>query len=91
MAKRADSVFNIGDPEGGNNRYSNLARENLRKALTSDKGLMFWNREVAERKHRLRLRVSADGKTHERRFICPDCVYYVVAQIAPGKAKLRAL
>jgi hypothetical protein len=82
-----DSVFSIGDPSGSNNRFSNLARENLRKAIASEKGLMFWNREVAKRKHQLRLRVSPDGTTYERRFICPDCVYYVVAQLAPGNSK----
>lgn len=78
-----DSVFKIGDPVKGQNRFSNLARENVQKAVKSEKGLMFWNREVAKRKHRLRLRVSRDGTTYERRFICPDCVHYVVAQLAP--------
>jgi len=81
------SVFNIGDPDGGNNRFSNLARENLRKAIASEKGLMFWNREVAARKHRLRLRVSRDGTTYERRFLCPDCISYVVSQLASGAGK----
>jgi hypothetical protein len=82
-----DSVFEIGDPAGGNNKFSNLARENLRKAISAEKGLMFWNREVAERKHRLRLRLTSDGTTYERRFICPDCVFHVVSQMVPQEGK----
>ncbi|MBI4728053.1 MAG: hypothetical protein HY775_00900 [Acidobacteria bacterium] len=80
-----DSIFNIGDSGAGANRFSSLTRENVRKAIAAEKGLMFWNREVAERKHKMGMRVSADGTTYERRFICPDCVSYVIAQIAPAK------
>ena len=36
-----DSIFNIGDPDGCSRRFSNLARENFRKALSAEKGLMF--------------------------------------------------
>jgi hypothetical protein len=78
------SVFNIGDPAGGNNRFSNLARENLKRAIIAAKGLIFWNREVANRKHRLKLRVSRDGSTYERRFICPDCIQFVLSQLSPA-------
>jgi hypothetical protein len=80
-------VFNIGDPNGGSNRYSNLARENLRKAIAGEKGLMFWNRELGERKHKMKIRLSADGSTSERRFICPDCIYFVVSQLSSDKDK----
>jgi hypothetical protein len=48
---------------------------------------MFWNRKVAKGKHRFRLPTSADSTTYERRSICPDCVYYVVAQLAPDNLK----
>jgi hypothetical protein len=82
-----DSIFNIGDPDGGSHRFSNLARENLRKALSAEKGLMFWNREVADRKNKLRLRVTPDGMSFERRFICPDCVFHVVSQLVPQDGK----
>jgi hypothetical protein len=82
-----DSVFSIGDPDGGKNRFSNLARENVRKAVSSEKGLVFWNREVAIRKSKLRLRVVRDGMTYERRFICPDCVYHIFAQVLPADGK----
>ena len=82
-----NSVFNIGKRDGSGNRFSNLSRENVRRALNTEKGLMFWNREVAERKHKLRLRMSADGTTNERRFICPDCIYYVVSQLGPERPK----
>lgn len=76
-----DSIFQIGSPEGGN-AYSNVTRENIKRAVEEEKGLMFWNREVAERKRRLGLRGSKDDTTTwERRFFCPDCVAAVLAQL----------
>jgi hypothetical protein len=76
------SVFEIGSPDA-KYFHGRLARENLKLALQRGKGLVFWNREVAERKRRLRLRVSHDNATYERRFICPDCVAYVFSQLSP--------
>ena len=78
-----NAVFRIGSPK--TNTFSNLARENMKKALNDNKGLMFWNREVAERKNRLGLRTSEDGSTFERRFICPDCVANFLSQFALTK------
>lgn len=66
----------------GGKRYSRLARENLKRAIDTEKGLMFWNREVADRKARAKLRISRDGTTFERRFICPDCVSNVLGEFA---------
>jgi hypothetical protein len=43
---------------------------------------MFWNRELAARKHKFGVRRAKDGGTYERRFICPDCVAYVFTQFA---------
>lgn len=77
------SFFEIGNIE--KNRFSGLARENLEKAIKDEKGLMFWNREVGERKNKLGIRKSKDGSTFERRFICPDCVYYFISQLKDEK------
>jgi hypothetical protein len=74
-----DSLFKIGEPEGGG-RYKNVCRENVAKAIKEQKGLVFWNRELADRKGKLGLR--GDGSvTYERRFVCPDCVQYVLAKL----------
>lgn len=70
--------FGIGDIE--RNKFTKLVRENFEKAMKDEKGLMFWNREVAERKNKLRIRETKDGSTYERRFICPDCIYYFFSQ-----------
>ena len=73
------SLFKVGDPEEGN-YYSNVCKENLRRAIKEEKGLAFWNRELSERKGKLGLR--GDGSiTYERRFICPDCVSCVLAPL----------
>ena len=78
-----DSVFEIGAAEG-NNWYTKVTREDLPKAIKEEKGLMFWNREVAERKRRLGIRGSKeDDTTWERRFFCPDCVGAVLMQLHP--------
>ena len=76
------TFFDIGTAEKGGNRWSKVSRENFQKALASEKGLMFWNRELAERKRKLGIRITKDGSTHERRYICPDCISYLLAQIA---------
>jgi hypothetical protein len=76
-----DSIFEIGTPEGST-FYSNVAREKIKKAIEGEKGLMFWNREMAERKRRLGIRGSKeDTTTYERRFFCPDCVGAILAQL----------
>ncbi len=78
-----NSVFQIGDPQNGK-AYSNVCRENVQRAIKLDRGIMFWNREVADRKRRLGIRGEKDGTTtYERRFICPDCVSAVISQLAP--------
>ena len=74
------SLFKVGVP---NRRFANVAREDFRKAFDKDKGLMFWNREVADRKERLGVRTTGDDTTYERRFLCPDCVANVLYQLHP--------
>ena len=76
------SVFRIGTSDGAS-RFSSLTRENLKLAIDREKGMLFWNREVADRKRRLRIRLSKPDITYERRFLCPDCVGYVFAQLRP--------
>jgi hypothetical protein len=73
------SFFEIG--AGKLNRFSKVSKENFARALANCKGLMFWNRELSERKKKLRIRVSKNDLTYERRYICPDCIYYVLAQV----------
>ena len=76
------SVFQIGvRPK----RFSNLTREKIDKAIELERGVMFWNREVADRKRRLGIREAEEGSTHERRFICPDCVSNVLSQLRGGE------
>jgi hypothetical protein len=76
-----DSIFQIGNPEGGNT-YSKVSRENIGRAIDAEKGLMFWNREVANRKRQLGIRGSKDDTTtFERRFFCPDYVKVVLGQM----------
>lgn len=43
-----NSFFETGNINS--NKYSNMARENLKRAILEEKGIMFWNREVAYRK-----------------------------------------
>lgn len=74
-----ESFFEIGDDDS--NLYSGLVRENLKKAIKDEKGIIFWNREVAERKNKVGIRKTKDGSTYERRFICPDCIYYFISQL----------
>jgi len=78
-----DSVFRISDHR--NNLFAKLSRENLWKARELERGLMFWNREVAERKNKLGIRKTEDDSTFERRFICPDCIHYVISQFVLWK------
>lgn len=79
-----DSIFQIGSPEGGA-AYSNVARENIKRAIDGEKGLVFWNREVAERKRLLGIRGSKDDDTTwERRFFCPDCVDVILKPLHRG-------
>ncbi len=77
-----NSTFQIGKSKA---TFANLARENLKRAFDKKQGVMFWNREVAERKHRLGLRPRRDGSTFERRFICPDCVGNLLSQFKLSK------
>ena len=73
-----DSIFQIGDQKRW---YRNLTREKVKKAIADGKGLVFWNSEVSKRK--AKLGIKSDRFIYERRFICPDCVGRVIAQLGP--------
>lgn len=62
------------------NNWKHIVRENLTKSIDLEKGIMFWNRELGERENKLKIRESKDGATYERRYICSDCVYYLISQ-----------
>ncbi len=75
-----DSIFQIGDQKRG---YRNVTRENVKKAISDGKGLVFWNSEVSNRK--AKLGIKSDKFIWERRFICPDCVERVITQLRPSE------
>lgn len=58
-------------------RYSQLEKHNLKKALASEKGVLFWNYGIADRKKNNITRFGKQYKedtTFERRVLCTDCV-----------------
>jgi hypothetical protein len=82
------SIFETGDTE---NPWKNMIREeepaeNVLKAIKKEKGLMYWNMEVAERKRKLGITKVEKGSSQERRFICPECVQGLLA-IDPDRIK----
>lgn len=72
-----ESFFEIGK---GAKWLSNMSKK-VDKAIEKEKGLIFWNYEVAERKRRLKIGKGHEGWSFERRYICPDCVYYILAEL----------
>ena len=74
------SFFKTGNK--AKNRWSNLTREKLQKAIDDEKGLMFWNQELANRKLRLGVRLVAEDSTRERRYVCPDCVGRLLSDVS---------
>jgi hypothetical protein len=78
-----ESFFKTGTLEKA---YANLTREKLRKAIQEEKGVMFWNEEVAERKDRVGIRPSPGNTVWERRFICPECIIRFISQLSPTKS-----
>ena len=63
------------------NRTSNLSRENISKAVKENKGLIFWNRGLNDRKEKHLIKSSRRNKevTFERRFVCPECVDFFLS------------
>jgi hypothetical protein len=73
------SFFEIGTIE---KTHANLTREKVKQAILKEKGIMFWNEEVATRKDKVGLRPSPQGIVWERRFICPECVRNFISQLS---------
>lgn len=78
-----NSYFNIGKDE--RSRWSYLWRTNIIPAVRKDKGFMFWNHEVADRKKILGLTKAQGDITRERRFICPDCIRYFFTEFVESE------
>ena len=66
-----ESYIEIGDEKS---RYTHVVREKLNKAIEDEKGVIFWNREIGERKGKHGVRSGKEGATYERRFLCSECV-----------------
>lgn len=66
------TFFEIGT--GETKRYAHLTRYSLERAVQNEKGLIFWNQELADRKRRMGFSRIEKGYSYERRFICWDCV-----------------
>jgi len=71
------SLFKLGEPEAGAS-YSNVSK-NMKLAIKGEKGLVFWNREVGDR--RATMKLVSDNFYYDRRFICPDCVSEILAPL----------
>lgn len=77
------SLFKLGEPDASN-CFSNLCIENVQRAIEREKGLMFCNREVGER--RAKLGLCRTDYVYDRRFICAECVELVLSPLN-GKPK----
>ncbi len=67
-------------------RFAYMTRENIKKAISNGKGLIFWNYSVGKRKRRS----DSAHETYERRFICPDCIRNIQKwQLQLGKLLLQ--
>lgn len=65
------SFIEIGDER---RRYTYVTKQKLNKALDEEKGVIFWNHAVGQRKEKYGVRVGKENTTYERRFMCADCV-----------------
>jgi hypothetical protein len=66
-----NSFFEIGNPK---NRFSNMTRENLKRAVSDEKGMMFWNHEASQRKNKFNERRAKKDIVYDRRYICSECI-----------------
>jgi hypothetical protein len=71
MCQLCHCYVEIGDES---NRHNQLEKKKFKKAIADEKGFMFWNYEVGDRKEKLGIRVGRENTTYERRFLCKDCV-----------------
>lgn len=71
------TFFDIGDSK--TKRFTKVSKLYAR-AADSEKGLMFFNFELAGRKNKLGIRPEKKRWSHQRRYLCPDCIGNVFAQ-----------
>ena len=65
-----DTYFATGDND---NKSSKVSRENIKKAIVDEKGLIFWHREIDIRKNKFKSEKRNKDLTYERRYLCPEC------------------
>lgn len=65
-----DTYFSTGDSV---NKNSKVTRENIKKALDENKGLIFWKRELNERKTKYKKENRSKDLTYETRYLCYEC------------------
>lgn len=65
-----DTYFKIGTDT---NRQGKVTRENIKKAINEDRGLMFWHRELNDRKNKFKKATRNKELTYEVRFLCGEC------------------
>ena len=69
------SFFELGDMTSHTSKFrGNVSRGTLDYAVEHEKGFMFWNWEVADRKNKIGIKPLKDDTTYERRYVCPECV-----------------
>lgn len=70
-----NSFFDVGKPRGTKKGYflSFVTRENIDRAIKEEKGVLFWNYEVARRKDKASIRRLGHYDSFERRYICSEC------------------
>lgn len=64
------------------NRMSKVTRKSLKAALEKEKGFVFWNFELADRKRRLGMRNANNESSSERRYVCHECLKSVFSKIS---------
>ena len=67
------SFFETGNINDKYPKWKNLSRD-LDKAVKEEKGFVFWNWEVADRKDKAGIKPLKIDTTYERRYVCPECV-----------------
>jgi hypothetical protein len=65
-----DTFFSLGNK---NNHNANVTRENIKKAVSEERGLIFWHRELDARKIKFKSDKRNKEHTYERRYLCPEC------------------
>ena len=68
------SFFDIGDETKTKDTHSHLTRENLKRSVSDEKGLLFWHREGSYRKNKFNEKRARSDYVYDRRFVCKECV-----------------